>query len=282
MTTALASTFNLQVGDLWHEAGRGLRVVGLVENPQNLLDSFALVAPGQLSSPSQVAVLFDATTSSLATFSFPRGATPVTPQGSKGISPAIIVFVIAIFGLIFVGLVAVAGFTVLAQQRRRSLGMLSSLGATDRNVRLVMVANGAFVGVVGALFGAVVGFAAWIAYAPHLATSAHHRVTWTQQPWWLIATTMVLAVVTATFAARRPARALAQVPVIAALSGRPAPPKSVHRSAYPGIVLVGVGAVFLALSGGPGRGVGADVPVGLLASAVGLLLLAPLASLCWL
>ena len=36
------------------------RVVGIVTNPQNLLDEFALVAPGQVSTPSQVTVLFDA------------------------------------------------------------------------------------------------------------------------------------------------------------------------------------------------------------------------------
>jgi len=42
------------------------------------------------------------------------------------------VLVSAVFGLIFIGLVATAGFTVLAQRRLRSLGMLSALGATDR------------------------------------------------------------------------------------------------------------------------------------------------------
>jgi putative ABC transport system permease protein len=275
MTAGLAYTFNLIVGDVWHEAGHALRVVGLVENPQNLLDNFALVASERLVSPSQVTVLFDATPASVASFSFPRGATPVTPEIPNGISPAIVVFVIAIFGLIFIGLVAVAGFTVLAQRRLRSVGMLSSLGATDRNVRLVMVANGAVVGVIGALLGAVIGFAAWIAYAPHLATSADHRVAWTQLPWWLVAAAMVLAVATAIMAARRPARAIAQVSVVAALSGRPAPPKSVHRSAYPGIILLGVGTVFLALSGGPGRGLSAEVPIGLVCTATGLLFLAP-------
>jgi putative ABC transport system permease protein len=39
MTSELAATFNLHVGDVWQEAGRALRVVGVVENPQNLLDS---------------------------------------------------------------------------------------------------------------------------------------------------------------------------------------------------------------------------------------------------
>jgi putative ABC transport system permease protein len=204
----------------------------------------------------------------------------MSPQHSNGIPPAVVVFAIALIGLIFVGLVAVAGFTVLAQRRLRGLGMLSSLGATDRIVRLVMVANGAVVGVVGALLGAVIGFAAWITYAPHLASSAHHRVAWTNLPWWLVTTATILAVVTATQASRRPARAIARTPVVAALSGRPAPAKGVHRSAVPGIVLLLLGPVLLASSGGWGGNGGKDTLFqlgGLLACAVGLLLLAPLA-----
>jgi putative ABC transport system permease protein len=276
MTRRLASTLNVHIGDLWRATGRPLRIVGLVENPQNLLDDFALVAPGQLDSPSQVTVLFDATTASA--FTFPRGLTAVTPQPSGGIAPAVVVLAIAVVGLIFVGLVAVAGFTVLAQRRLRGLGMLSSLGATDRNVRLVMVANGAVVGVVGALLGAVLGIGAWIAYVPRLAISAHHRVAWTHLPWWLVFTAMVLALSTATLASRRPARAVAGTSVVAALSGRPAPARQVRRSAVPGIVLLVLGPVLLAFSGGWSGNGGKDTSfqlVGLLASAVGLLLLAP-------
>ncbi len=50
MTAQLASTFGVHVGGHWSNAGRELRIVGLVENPQNLLDNFALIAPGQVSS----------------------------------------------------------------------------------------------------------------------------------------------------------------------------------------------------------------------------------------
>ena len=283
MTRQLASTFNLHVGGVWHEptsAGRALRVVGMVENPQNLLDNFALFAPGQLSSPSQVTVLFDASAAELAKFTFPHGTHAVTPQHSNGIAPAIIVFAVAIVALIFIGLVAVAGFTVLAQRRLRGLGMLSALGATDRNVRLVMVTNGALVGVLGALIGAVLGFAIWIPYAPHLSRSAHHRIAWTDLPWWLIAVALVLAVLTATLASRRPARAVARTPVVAALSGRPAPATPVHRSAVPGVVLLLVGPLLLAFSGGWGGNGGKQTLFllgGLLACALGLLLIAPLA-----
>ena len=60
VTDGVASAFNLHVGDLWHQGGTTRRVVGIVENPQSLLDEFALVAPGQVHAPTQVTVLFDA------------------------------------------------------------------------------------------------------------------------------------------------------------------------------------------------------------------------------
>ena len=193
VTRRLASIFNLRIGAVWSGAGRAMDVVGFVENPQNLLDNFALVAPGQLASPTQVTVLFRASAPDVAAFKFPAGVAAVAPHKPIGISPAVIVLSFAVVGLIFIGLVAVAGFTVLAQRRLRALGMLSSLGATDRNVRLVMVVNGAVVGAVGALVGAVIGFAIWVPYVPHFSMSVDHRVGWTSLPWWLIVTAMMLA-----------------------------------------------------------------------------------------
>jgi putative ABC transport system permease protein len=279
MTGDLASTYGLRVGQDWTQAGQTRRLVGLVENPQNLLDSFALVAPGQLGAPAHVTVLFHATAQSLAGFSFPAGVVAQTPDpAGSGLPPAVVVFTFAIFGLIFVGLVAVAGFSVLAQRRMRALGMLTALGATDQQVRLVMVASGAVVGVAAAATGAVLGLAAWIAYAPHLATSAHHRVVWTSIPWWLVVATVVLAIATAILAARRPARAAARVPVMAALSGRPAPHHPAHRSALPGLLLLAAGDVMLLFCGGLGAGVSSNKFLqlgGILATAVGVLLLAP-------
>src|SRR5580693_8866918 len=252
LTSGLASAFRVGIGSTWHIDGRALRVTGIVENPQNLLDTFALVAPGQVTRPTQTTVLFDATPLSFATFSFPPGTTPLRPQPPSGLTPAVIALAFAVVGLFFIGLVAVAGFTVLAQRRLRSLGMLSSLGATDKNIRLVMVANGIVVGVAGALAGAAIGLAAWIAYAPHFGASADHRVVWTSLPWWLVATAMALAILTATLASRRPARAVADVPVVAALSGRPVEPKEGHQTPRLGLALLALGILLLAFSGGFG------------------------------
>jgi putative ABC transport system permease protein len=278
LSKPLAAQYRTGIGGLWRSGGRAWRVVGLVQNPQNLLDNFALVAPGQLAAPGQVTVLFDSNPLTLATFNFPAGATPVTLQPPSGLSPALIALTFAVVGLFFIGLVAVAGFTVLAQRRLRSLGMLSSLGATDKNIRLVMVANGAVVGVAGALAGGVIGIGAWIGYAPYFGPSADHLVAWTSMPWWLVATAMVLAVGTAVLASRRPARAVATVPVVAALSGRPVEPKEGHRTPRLGLAFLGLGILLLAFSGGfggSGSSSNLDMIAGLLATIAGLVLLAP-------
>ncbi|HYS37686.1 MAG TPA: hypothetical protein VEO01_18880 [Pseudonocardiaceae bacterium] len=79
LTAPVASLYDLHVGDLWHQDAAARRVVGTVENPNNLLDEFALVAPGQASAPTRVAVLFDATPAEVAAFTFHAGVTPQSP-----------------------------------------------------------------------------------------------------------------------------------------------------------------------------------------------------------
>ena len=43
VTQGVATTFNLRIGDVWHQGGKARQVVGIVQNPQSLLDEFALV-----------------------------------------------------------------------------------------------------------------------------------------------------------------------------------------------------------------------------------------------
>jgi len=186
-----------------------------------------------------------------------------------------IVLALATVGMLLIALVAVGGFTVLAQRRMRSLGTLSSLGATDRHLRLVVRANGIAVGVTGTLAGAAVGLAAWLAYRPRLESSAHHEIGVLALPWKVIAGAMVLAVLATFFAASRPARSITRVPIVTALSGRPAPPKQVHRSAVPGVVLLVI-AVFLLFSAGKSNGAGPQLVLGLVALVVAVILLSPL------
>ena len=60
---------------------------------------------------------------------------------------------------------------------------------------------------------------------------------------------MVLAVVATYFGASRPARAITRVPIVTALSGRPAPPKQVRRSAVPGVILLVVAFILFGCRG---------------------------------
>jgi len=280
VTDGVAATFKLAVGDVWHQGGKSRQVVGIVQNPQSLLDEFALVEPGQVSTPSQVTVLFTP----------PRGKNPssigsvsqyvVTRQdaaASNPLNPETIVLALATVGMLLIALVAVGGFTVLAQRRLRSLGMLGALGATDRNIRLVVRVNGVLVGVVGALAGAVLGLAVWLAYRPELQSSAHHLIGPFQLPWVVIGPAIALAVVATYVAASRPARAITRIPVVAALSGRPAPPKQVHRSALPGVALFVIAAALLSFSGkSNGNGGGAlELVLGIVLLIVAIILLAP-------
>ena len=145
------------------EAGRAFTVTGIVEDPSNLLDEFALVAPGQLAASrrrcgSSSASPLNSAAASAAGNVIPKNAivSAPAPDGSI-VSPATMVLVVSVLGLVFIGLVATAAFTVMAQRRQRSLGMLSSLGATEADVRFVLIIDGSIAGVTGAVVGAAVG-----------------------------------------------------------------------------------------------------------------------------
>jgi putative ABC transport system permease protein len=272
LTPGLAAELNLRIGDTWPQGGK--TVVGLVQSPQSLLDEFALVPPGQVTHPTQVNVLFDASPS--AAKALPSYVTTPAASTNNGISPSTIVLALATVGMLLIALVSIGGFTVLAQRRMRSLGMLESMGATDRNVRLVLEANGIIVGAVGAVVGFGLGLVLWLAYRPHNEQSAHHIIGMFALPWNVIAPALVLAVIATFFAAGYPARAITRVPVVSALAGRPAPPRQIHRSLVPGVIALVIGFILFSVSGASSNGGGVIwlVP-GLIALIVGIILVSP-------
>ena len=82
---------------------------------------------------------------------------------------------LSVLGLAFIGLVATAAFTVMAQRRQRALGMLASLGATParRQVRADRRRRGARRARRDHRRGAGLGL--WFWYYPHLETTTAHR-----------------------------------------------------------------------------------------------------------
>jgi putative ABC transport system permease protein len=295
LTSQVAARYGAHVGGTWHAAGPTWRVTGIVQDPSNLADQFALVAPGQIRHPSQAIMLLGPAAaqklSGVTVPGVPAATVSLPYQQVSGVSPAVLILVVEVLGLAFIGLVSVASFSVMAQRRLRALGMLGAIGATERNLRLVMIAGGLVVGAISALAGAVLGLAAWIAYAPTVQRDTGHAVDATRLPWWAFAIGIVLAIATSALASRRPAKTMAAVPVVAALSGRPAPPRAVHRSALPGVIVFAAGLACLASAGGlngvasgngphgggGGGGHALFLLAGLVITVTGVCLLAPLA-----
>ena len=285
LTSELAQLYGTHVGGTWVAAGTTWHVVGEVRTPTDLNATFALAAPGAIAHPATVTALFDATPDQLASFSPPKaiyntliGSIAPLPASSFDIGE-VLLLVAATFGMLFIGLIAVAGFTVLARRRTRAIGMLGALGADESLVRLALLVNGLVVGVASMALGGVVGLAGWWLYAPHQQANVGHVVDPAAIPWWLVVVALALAPLTTTLAALRPARATSKLPVVAALSGRPTEPTASRRNAARGVAILagGVLLVFAGSSaghgGGSGKGGGVlSVLLGIVLASVGLFL----------
>jgi putative ABC transport system permease protein len=279
----VAGLLSAGIGDHVELGGVGRTVVGLVENPGNLTEDFALVAPGMATADSFTVLAAEAGPSGRGTAGsggggdrpdfqvFARG------EGEEAAATAS-VLVVTTLAMALVGLVAAAGFVVVAQRRQRQLGVLSAIGATDRHLRLVMLADGAIVGAIAALIGALLGLAAWLAAVPAVETAANHRVERFALPWGVVAGVLALAVAMATAAAWWPARTMARLPVTTALSGRPTRPLPVRRSLAVAVVLLAAGVGGIAAAGATEERVDPRLLIaGILAVVVGTVLVAPAA-----
>src|SRR5262245_42940519 len=284
VTDRVAESLRLGLGSTVALDGHRRTVVGIVENPSKLSDEFALLSPSS-ARPSVVDVLVDATDGSASMSSFydsqpddhSRSAfTGSMIRGNDVSSTAetLVMFSVATVFLLLASLVAAAAFAVVAQRRLRQLGMLAAVGATQKQIRLVLLTNGAVVGTIAAVIGTITGLALWIVFAPTLESAVDHRVERLSLPWGLIALTIVLTVIGATGAAWWPGRAVARLPVVLAPSGRPPPPRPARRSAIAAVALIAIGIACLALSG---RDRAPLIVTGILATIVGVLLFGPLA-----
>ncbi|MPZ98428.1 MAG: FtsX-like permease family protein [Dehalococcoidia bacterium] len=290
VTDGIADAFALEVGGLFALGGGQWTVVGLVENPGDLNEDFALVAPGDRAAES-VTFLVRTDLNDVNAFRIPSQPDGIeVGERSEDVSilSAVAVLVVSVVALMLVGLVATASFVVVAQRRQRQLGMLAAIGATEQHLRLVTVANGAAVGLFAAVCGAALGAGAWIAAVPLVEPALGYRIDALNVPWWLVGMGALLAVVTSTAAAWWPARAVARIPITVALSGRPPRPTPVHRSTGLAVLLLAGGVAGLIAGDPAGLADGTAEPFGnpmdvlllgggMLATVLGVLLISPLA-----
>src|ERR671912_1118146 len=252
VTDGVATLLGLEIGKTLALDGRRRTVVGIVENPRELSDEFALVSPSSAGAPDTVTVLLNADSEATDAFIDEQGDRSalggVRLRGSYKPAPELAMFSVATVFMLLASLVAAAGFAVIAQRRLRQLGMLAAIGATEKHLRLVLLTNGAVVGAIGALLGTVAGLGFWLALRPTLEGASDHRIDPLSLPWTLLAFVVIVAVLGATAAAWWPGRAVARVPVMLALSARPPRPKHTHRSTILAGLSIGAGIASLAFS----------------------------------
>jgi putative ABC transport system permease protein len=275
LTSGVAQNLQVHLGSVLSLPGHHQRVTGIVENPSDLKDQFALVPASAAGPPQEVTVLLDASPARFSAFRDTfhgqlvwqaRGANTQAAVAAGTLGAVTVLMVL-------VSLVAAAAFTVIAARRQRQLGLLAAMGATRKQLRMVMVAGGALVGIIAAVTGAVIGLAAWFAAAPHLEAFAGHRIDRFAVPWDLVVLGMLLSVLTAAGAAWWPARAVSRVPVVNALSARPLKPQPAHRTAIMAVPLIVLALACLALAD---QTSGPLIIFGALAMALGILFISPL------
>lgn len=282
LTDGAAELLSVGVGARVELGGSERTVVGRVENPTDLRDDFALLAPDGGATAEFLTLLFPepgppAPGSRPEDDQEPGPIIGMMVRGSDG-PLAALVLVAMTLAMALVGLIAASGFVVVAQRRQRQLGMLAVLGATERHLRLVMLANGAIVGGVAAAAGTALGLSGWVLAAPAAERAANHRIDRLDVPWALVAAGALLAVVMGAAAAWWPTRNLARLPVMAALSGRPSRPAPVRRSLTAALALLGLGTTGIAAALPAGRDVRPLLLIaGVLAVVVGIVLAAPAA-----
>jgi putative ABC transport system permease protein len=278
VSDGVATLLGLELGDPLALDGRRRTVVGIVENPRDLSDEFALVSPSSAGAPDQITVLADTSAGAVDAFFESQGDRSALvgseERQSNRAADTLAMFSVATVFLLLATLVAAAGFAVIAQRRLRQLGALAAIGATEKHLRLVLLTGGAVVGAIGALIGAIMGLAIWLALVPTLEPALGHRIDPLSLPWILLVAIVFVALLGATAAAWWPGRVVASIPVTLALSARPPRPRATHHSTIVAAVLIAAGIGSLAFSG---RDSAPLIVAGILATIAGTLLLGPLA-----
>lgn len=252
LTNDLAESLGVVLGDRLNVADGQLAVVGLVENPTDFGDEFALVKNldelGIDPNAVTTSFLLDA---SLAEINAAAVAELGTNDPGEGLPEvrtlaAIAMSIVVALAMVQVALLAGAGFAILATRRRRQYGLLAAVGATPRHIREAAAAIGIVTGSAGAILGAIAGALVVAAVVPGIEDVVGHRIRFAA-PWWAIAPAMIAGVSAAAIAAWWPSRSMSTQPVTEMLrSRRPANP-STQRSSRRALILLVTGTVGLVI-----------------------------------
>lgn len=272
ITAAVAELAGTGVGGrIELEDGLAPTVVGLVENPMDLSDRIIVVDPKAVEVDQALATwlvglpagvdpqsVVDATTDPST------GEQNVLIQSREssrlavvgGYSESATVLILGSLALVEAALIASAAFAVSIRRRQRELGLLAATGATPGQLSGIVMAEGGIIGLVACASGVAVGLAGAFALTPWLDQLTQRRNPALVVDLAGIAAPVAVGLLAAMIAAVIPARTVARMPVLLALSGRRPPHTPAHRTLGLGLVAVGLGASMTVIGstmGGAGR-----------------------------
>ncbi|MEV0650550.1 FtsX-like permease family protein [Phytomonospora sp. NPDC050363] len=261
LSSTAAEKLKLNIGDSVEltDPARSLKVTGLVENPQNLRDSYMVGsaetfpgdatkwfvdAPGPMSWEQVKALNAKGVVvySKAVSLDPPPSTLPwSTYDNSLGAEAVSMIAVVA--GMVILELVLLAGpaFAISAKRRSREYALLAANGATAAQVRRTVLSGGVVLGSIAAVSGVLLGALLATAAVPFIEPFIGHRAGGLR---FLIAFTgplALLAVLTGVLAALVPAFTVARQNVIESLTGRKGVTRSRKRWLFVGISMAAVG-----------------------------------------
>jgi len=234
-------------------------VVGLVENPMDLSDRIVVIDPRAheidetlatwlvglpegVDPQSVVDASTDPSTGQQDVLIQSRESGRLTVAGGD-YGGATMILILGSLALVEAALIASAAFAVSIRRRQRELGLLAAAGATPRQLAGVVLAEGAILGLAACVAGAAVGLVGAIALTPWLDELTQRRNPPLVVDLAGIAAPVAVGLLATMIAALVPARTVAQVPVLLALSGRRPPQSRARRTLWFGLAAIGLAAV---------------------------------------
>ncbi|MCT2585426.1 ABC transporter permease [Actinophytocola gossypii] len=168
------------------------------------------------------------------------------------------VALVVLFGVLEVVLLAGAAFAVGARRQVRELGLIGANGGTSKHVRRTVLAQGLFLGTIGALAGLVLGWLVLVAGTPLWQRLTNELVDGWRFGWIELVVAAAVGVLSGLGAALVPAIGVARMRPVDALAQRFRSTAMTARLPVLGVVLLGVGIGGVVVSGLLARQVMAD------------------------
>lgn len=260
ITPAVAEVAGTGVGGRIELAdGSTPTVVGRVENPMDLGDRIVVIDPKALEIDEKLAAwlvglpagvdpqsVVDASTNPSTgeqdILIQSRESSRLTVAGGDYGSTTMIL-ILGSLALVEAALIASAAFAVSIRRRQRELGLLAAAGATPRQLAGVVLTEGAILGLAACVAGVAVGLASAYALTPWLDQLTQRRNPPLVVDLAGIAAPVAVGLLAAIIAALVPARTVAHVPVLLALSGRRPPQSPARRTLRFGLAAIGLAVV---------------------------------------